>query len=102
MAWETEKLTRTLFLVRHARGGGKVSYTIHPFHRVTSINGENSYMEPNPMMFMVNGIRGSLTFDNVEYIDEPATARTSTAGDLQLTNGKYLNVRSKIGGATGP
>ena len=85
MAWETEKLHRTLLIEILPPNNGRKRYAIHPLVRVTNDVG-TSYLEPIPYEFLVSGTRDIWRFDAVEFIDPVAIDRNDKRGDLGLTN----------------
>lgn len=84
MPFEYDKLQRTL-LIERATVAGKRVYQLHPFMRVTRDTGD-VYLEPVPFENFVYGVRDLYLFDNIEFIDPPATRRDENAGMVNLTN----------------
>lgn len=91
MGWETDKLSRTLIIQKHAVAGGKFKYAIHPFMRIATPEGV-TYMEPTPEK--LTGTTDVFNIDKIEFIDgTPGTDRESSAGDLNLTSSNSRGVR---------
>ena len=85
MAWETEKMHRTLLIEVMPGNDGNKRYAIHPLVRVTKTSGE-SFLEPIPFEFFGTGDRDIWRFDKVEFIDQVSADKKDRLGDLGLTN----------------
>ena len=85
MAWETEQLSRTLFIEILPGNDGKKRYAIHPMVRVTKTSGD-SFLEPIPFEFFATGTRDIWRFDKVEFIDPVSMDKKDRLGDIGLTN----------------
>lgn len=90
MAWEVDKLHRTLLIEKYTESG-KTYYAIYPFSRVVTETG-TSYLEPLPHDTMF-GIKRLFKFNSLEFIGPPTVSRDNTWGDLGLTNSREEGVR---------
>lgn len=90
MAWEADKLKRTLMIEKYTQGGNTY-YALYPFCRVTTDTG-TTYQEPIPFD-MVWGSKDVFRFNQVEFIDSPTPRREDSAGEMHLTNVREEGVR---------
>lgn len=78
--WQIEKYHRTLYLLRVPRGG----FRIYPMMSVRHIDTGETHIEFVPTRGLTSGLSDVFSFDAVEFIDQPVTARSNTASLLSL------------------
>lgn len=84
MAWEIDKLTRTLLIEDHGRRDGRRVYRLSPFMRVQTPTGE-VYLEPLPARTATHRLMDLFTFSALEIVPPPAPSRGESGGSLGLT-----------------
>jgi hypothetical protein len=86
MAWESEKLDRTLLIEKlPSATAGQFIYKLRNEMRVLNLDG-TTYLETVPFELFVQGGGGVYTFNHVEFVDFSGDGRTAKACDTSFTN----------------